>query len=145
MVSGRIRFQMKNDFRNLWCARYGDKTIWIGQSLESVGYFTPPFAPYPYQFENIRAGVFIEFSDKIKLKCEMIEPCLSVRYEGEVAEFPFSNTRTVIMQASNTAGNTALIFSNPGGRLQFLWGELMLVYGVTFENVRTFAEWESVK
>lgn len=145
IVCGRIRFQMKYDFRNLWCARYGDKTIWIGQSLESVGYFTPPFAPYPYQFENIRAGLFIEFSDKIKLKCEMIESCLSVHYEGEIAEYPFPDARVAIIQASNTAGNTVLIFTNPGGRQHFLWGELMLVYGVSFENVRTFAEWESVK
>jgi hypothetical protein len=144
-ITGRIRFQMKNDFRNLWCARYDDKTIWIGQSLESIGFFTPPFAPYPYQFENLRAGVFVEFTDKIKLKCEMLESCVDIRYEGEVLEFPFPNADVVMFQASNTLGNTVLIFSNRKGRLHFLWGELMLVNGVSLENVRTFTEWEALK
>src|SRR5258705_5115774 len=140
-ITGRVRFQMKNDFRNLWCARYGDKTIWIGQSLESIGFFTPPFAPYPYQFENLRAGVFVEFSDKIKLKCELLESCFDIRYEGEISEFPFPNVDVMMIQASNAAGNTVLIVSNRHGRLHFLWGEVMLVYGVSFDNTKKFAEW----
>jgi hypothetical protein len=144
-ITGRVRFQMKNDFRNLWCARHGDKTIWIGQSLESVGFFTPPFAPYPYQFENLRAGVFVEFSDKIKLKCELLESCFDIRYEGEISEFPFPNVDVMMIQASNAAGNTVLIFSNRQGRFHFLWGEVMLIYGVSFDNTKKFAEWERAK
>jgi len=140
-ITGRIRFQMKSDFRNLWCARYGDKTIWIGQSLESIGFFTPPFTPYPYQFENLRAGLFLEFSDRIKLKCEMIESCYDIRYQGEISEFPFPNVDVRMIQAGNAAGNTALIFSNHRGRLHFLWGEIMLVYDVSFHNTRNFLEW----
>jgi hypothetical protein len=141
VITGRIRFQLKTDFRNLWCARYGDKTIWIGQSLESVGFFTPPFMEHTYQFDSLRAGVFVEFTDDIKLKCEMMEPCIDVRYEGEISRFPYPNAKITLIQASNTKGNTALIFKNRSGQLHYLWGELMLVYGYKFDNLKKWAEW----
>lgn len=143
LITGRIRFQMKDNFRNLWCAQYGDKTIWIGQSLESVGFFTPPFAPYPYEFEDIRAGIFIKFTNEIKLKCEMIEPCVDMKFEGEISEFPFPNAKITTIQGSNSSGNTMLIFSNNAGRFHFLWGEFMLVYGYKFDNVRQWTEWST--
>jgi hypothetical protein len=141
VITGRVRFQFKNDFRNLWCASYGDKTIWIGQSLESIGFFTPPFASFPFKLEALRAGVYIEFSEKIKLKCEMMEPCIDVRFEGEISRFPYPNSKMTVLQASNTAGNTVLIFRDHLGDLQYLWGELMVVYGYKFDNVKKWTEW----
>lgn len=141
LITGRIRFQLKTDFRNLWCARYGDKTIWIGQSLESLGFFTPPFLEYAYDFSGLRAGVYLEFTDTIKLKCEMLEPCIGVHYEGEISRFPFLNTKVTLIQATNAKGNTALIFKSQSEGLYYLWGELMLVYGYKFENVKKWSEW----
>lgn len=141
LITGRIRFQLKTDFRNMWCARYGDKTIWIGQSLESIGFFTPPFMEFGYDFSGLRAGVYLEITDKIKLKCEMMEPCVAISYEGEISRFPFPNAQLTLLQASNTAGNTALIFKNHLGGIYYIWGELMLVYGYKFDNVKKWTEW----
>lgn len=141
VITGRLRFQTKTDFRNLWCARYGDKTMWIGQSLESVGFFASHFTPSEYKFAEVRAGVYMEFTDSIKLKCEMMEPCIDVKYEGEISRFPFPNTQITLIQASNSSGNTALIFKNRTGELHYLWGELMLVYGYKFDNLKKLTEW----
>jgi hypothetical protein len=142
-IMGRIRLQMKNDFRNLWCAQYGQEIMWIGQSLESIGFFTPPFAPFPHSFGKIRAGVNIEFSERIKLKCELVENCIGLQYEGEVSDFPFPKGNFTLIQAGNAIGNTVLIFYENPNSIQFLWGEVMLVYGVTFNNTKTWSQWEA--
>jgi hypothetical protein len=140
-ITGRIRFQMRTDFRNLWCARHGEKTIWIGQSLESIGFFTPPFMAHADRFENLKAGASIEFTDTISLKCEMMEPCVAMHYEGEISRFPLPDTKVTLVQASNASGNTALIFINQLGKLHYLWGELMLAGSFKFNNLKSWTEW----
>ncbi|GHN02409.1 hypothetical protein WSM22_38980 [Cytophagales bacterium WSM2-2] len=140
-ISGRIRFQLKTDFRNLWCASYDDRTIWIFQSLESIVFCDSRFAINEYQFEGLRAGAYMDFTDSIKLKCEMMEPCVDVHYEGEISRFPLPNTRLTLIQASSPSFNTALIFKNKSGELHYLWGEMMLVYGYKFENLKAWTEW----
>lgn len=141
-VTGRIRLQMKADYRNLWCATYGDKTLWISQSLESIGFFTTSFEKYPIEFYRPNAGMYIEFSDRVKLKCETVEPCISIRYEGEVARFPYPMGNFILIQASNSSGNTVLVCRKDDLDLQFLWGELKLLNTISFERIREFNEWK---
>jgi hypothetical protein len=143
LITGRVRIQMRNDFRNLWCAQYGKETLWIGQSLEGVGFFQPPFAEYPKEFQKkIRAGIYVEFSEAIKLKCEIIDKCLGVHFEGELSQFPYPDGKFTILQANNSNGNTVLVFMRGEDSAQFLWGVTALVYGVTFENTKRWSEWE---
>lgn len=144
VITGRLRMQMKNDFRNLWCARYKDDVLWIGQSLETLGFFSPPFAPYPAEIEKeLAAGGFVKFSEGVKLKCEVVDFCLSLKYEGELGWFPFITGNFNFIQANNAEGNTALIFKGKENHAHFLWGVSALVYGVTFENTKRYPEWES--
>jgi hypothetical protein len=141
-ITGRVRLQMQNDFRNLWCAIYDDRTLWISQSLESIGFFKTSFDAYPAEFSNPIAGTYIVFSNKIKLKCELVEPCIGVKFEGEIARFPFPEGDFTFIQASNKEGNTMLVAQQNNGNIQFLWGELSLVNAFSFENKREFNDWK---
>lgn len=141
-ITGRVRLQMQNDFRNLWCATYEDKTLWISQSLESLGFFSTSFDKYPVTFYRPHASSYIAFSDRINLKCEIVEQCLSVKFEGEIARFPFPSTNFLFIQASNASGNTMLVLHQNDNAIQFLWGELGLVNSVSFEKTRQFDEWK---
>jgi len=145
-ITGRVRIQMRNDFRNLWCAQYGKETLWIGQSLEGIGFFNTPFVPYPQEFQpKMRAGIFVAFSESIKLKCEMIDKCLGLHCEGEVSTFPYPDGEFTLLQANNSNGNTMLVFMRDKEQAQFLWGVTTLVYGVKFENTKKWSEWEIQK
>ncbi len=142
-VVGRARLQMKSDFLNLWCATYSGKALWIGQSLEKIGFFDSDFSPYPTQkYKEPRAGLSIEFSENTKLKCELVEGCLDIRFEGELARLPFPLANFLFIQANNEQGNTALVFSETKERTEFLWGEIKLAGSVKFENTRQFNEWK---
>ncbi len=141
-ITGRVRLQMHNDFRNLWCATYGDKTLWISQSLESLGFFTTAFSNYPMPFFRPHAEMYIAFSERINLKCETSEYCIKVRFEGEVARFPYPKNKFLFIQASNASGNTALVLHKSNDEIQFLWGELGLVNAVEFDKTRQFDEWK---
>ena len=141
-VLGRARLQMKSDFLNLWCATYNGNELWIGQSLEKIGFFDSAFSPYPTQkYKEPRAGLFIEFSEAIKLKCELVEECVDIHFEGEMGRLPFHNN-FLFIQANNVQGNTALVFSASKERTEFLWGEIKLVGSIKFENTRQFNEWK---
>jgi hypothetical protein len=140
-VIGRARLQMKSDFLNLWCATYNGNILWIGQSLEKIGFFASTFTPFPERYEAINAGMMIEFGDKIRLKCELVERCIDIRYEGELDRLPFSDSKFLFVQASNIQSNTVLIFSNKADVTEFLWGEMKIVGSIKFENTKQFNEW----
>jgi hypothetical protein len=142
-IVGRARLQMESDFLNLWCATYDGKALWIGQSLEKIGFFDSDFSPYPEgMFKEPRAGLFIDFSDTIKLKCELVETCIDIRFEGELGRLPFFKAKFLFIQASNVQGNTVLLFNTQKENSEFLWGEMKVIGSVKFENTKTFDEWK---
>jgi hypothetical protein len=141
-IVGRARLQMNTDFLNLWCADIASGPLWIGQSLERIGFFESVFTPYPAgRYRESRAGLMIEFSDTIKLKCEMVEPCINLHLEGELLKIPFSRQGFKFVQASNVQGNTVFVLTDDR-QTEFLWGELMALDTVKLSNTRQFNEWK---
>jgi hypothetical protein len=141
-ILGRVRLQLKDDFKNLWCAQYENKTLWIAQSLESVAFYPPPFAPFPDELNKPRSNHSIKFSSNTELKCEFIEQCTHLHFEGELSSFPFSKGGFAVIQASNLKGNSALIFQRQDTSAEFLWGEYMERLNFKFENIRHWNEWK---
>ena len=143
VVVGRARLQMPTDFINLWCAQHADGPLWIGQSLEKIGFFSSIFAPYPPdRYRETRAGLMIDFSDTIRLKCELFDVCVAVHFEGELFRLPFSRKGFKFVQASNAQGNTVFVLTDSNNQTEFLWGELMLPDTVKLSNTREFSEWK---
>jgi hypothetical protein len=142
-IIGRARLQMQSDFLNLWCATYNGNALWIGQSLEKIGFFDSSFSSYPEgKYKEPRAGLYIDFSETIKLKCELVEKCIDLRFEGELERLPFVQSKFLFIQASNVQGNTVLVFSEGKNKVEFLWGEMKIVGSGKFENTRQFNEWK---
>lgn len=143
IIAGRARIQMSTDYINLWSAQYAEGPLWIGQSLEKVGFFASVFTPYPQDwYKDPRAGIPLAFSDSIKLKCELVEPCIDLRFEGELFRFPFTRPNFKFVQASNAQGNTVFVMTDSTTRTEFLWGELVIPESVKFSFTREFNEWK---
>jgi hypothetical protein len=142
-IVGRARLQMPADFINLWCAQYPDGPLWIGQSLEKIGFFNSVFTPYPPdRYRETRAGLMLDFSDTIRLKCELLDECINLQFEGELHRLPFSRRGFKFVQASNASGNTVFVLTDSKVRTEFLWGELMVPDSVKFSNIREYSEWK---
>lgn len=140
-ITGRVRIQLRNDFRNLWCAAYGQSTLWISQSLESLDFFSGEFKPFPIPFSRPKAGMYIEVSDIVKVKTDQVDACHSVRMEGEIATFPYPNGIFLFIHAGNLVNDTALILRHSDHDLQFLWGESKLREEIMFDRTRQFHDW----
>lgn len=142
-VVGRARLQMNTDFLNLWCAYTQDGPLWIGQSLEKIGFFASVFTPFPQnRYKETRAGLMIDFSDTIRLKCEMVEPCIALHMEGELHRLPVIKAGFTFVQASNDKGNTVFVFATSQNAVEFLWGELLMPDSIKFSNIREFNDWK---
>jgi DNA-directed RNA polymerase subunit RPC12/RpoP len=144
-IVGRIRIQMKDDFRTLWCALYdGSKTLWIVQSLENIAFSEEPFKEFPPKSEfDVRAGARVEFGEKVILKVIFVGTCLKISYEGEIANFPYPDGTFVFVHAQNKQGNTVIIVTQGDmNRTRLLWGVTRQVEGTVFENTRTIDGWQ---
>lgn len=142
-IVGRARLQMNTDYINLWCAHVQDGPLWIGQSMEKIGFFASVFTPYPEgRYKETNAGLMIDFSDTIRLKCELVEPCIDLRIEGELQRLPFTRPGFKFVQASNNKGNTVFVLANSNKQAEFLWGEVMLWDAVKLSNTREFHDWK---
>ena len=140
-VTGRVRLLFKSDFRNLWCASYEGGMLWICQSLESIGFFPCEFTRYPAEFNPPNCGTQIAFSEETRLKTELVDTCLSVTFQGEVARFPYPTHPIKLIQARNSQRNTVLICWKEQDNCEFLWGELMMPAGIALQNTRSFDDW----
>ncbi len=145
-IVGRIRMQMKDDFRSFWCATYDDDknpTLWICQSLESIAFAADTFKPFPPKSDiDLNAGGKVVFGDKIKLYVNFVSAPLSIHYEGEIARFPRPDGRFVFVHAMNNS-NSALVIcvNNDLNDTEMLWAHTRELADVQFENTRKFNEW----
>lgn len=144
-IVGRIRIQMKDDFRSIWCAEYeSTKPLWIVQSLENIAFAEDIFNPFPPSSNfDTRAGATVSMGDKTKLKIIFVGACIRMACEGEIARFPFLDEEFVFVHAANERGNTAIIVTQGSkGGTELLWGETKQLEDVAFQNTRTFDDWQ---
>ncbi|HZY81955.1 MAG TPA: hypothetical protein VFE50_20670 [Cyclobacteriaceae bacterium] len=145
-VIGRIRIQMIDDFRNLWCAVYdNDKTLWICQSHESIAFADDNFKSFPPKSDIVmRAGGKVIFGDSVKLKVVFVGSMLYMHFEGEIAHFPHPQGDFAFVHAVNERGNTAIIVTkgNDMDKTELLWGVTKQIDQPIFENTRTIDGWQ---
>lgn len=141
VITGRYRFQFKNDFRNFWCAQYQDGSMWIDQSLECLRFFTSPWTQLPIDTKKIKANDQIDLSDKLSLTCDFVAIVTKVQAEGEVSSFPIVRHSMRVAEMMGPA-NTAFIVLDEWGLDYFIWGELYPGLDYPFQNLRVIDGWK---
>jgi len=145
-IVGRIRMQMKDDFRSLWCALYDDDknpTLWICQSLESIAFAADTFKLFPPKSDiGLEAGGSVVFGDRVKLNVGFVSRPMSIHYEGEIARFPRPDGDFIFVHASNQSNTALVICVNKSlDNTEMLWAQTKELGDVQFENTRKFDEW----
>jgi hypothetical protein len=141
-VAGRIRLQLRNEYKNFWCAadHRGDP-IWIAESFGSMSVFTSPWQKFPEKVAKLRAGVTIHVSQSLKLVGESVEKCESLSIRGEIAEWILLNPGFFILQAG-ISSITAYFFPEDENNIHMLLGEKATIESLKLKNILQWNEWK---
>lgn len=140
-IIGRVRLQLRNDYKNFWTAVYGrDECMWLVESFGSFAVFTSPWRDYDKDATNLRANNTIPISANLKLTGDYVEKCEAITYEGEVGPWKIFRPGFFLVQASGH-DQTALFLTNKG-QVEYIIGKTVLLDDLKFQNIITWNEWK---
>lgn len=139
---GRIRLQLRNDYKNFWCAEYDrGKCLWIAESFASLSLFTNNWAKYGKSVQKLRAGSWIPANEKVKLRGEYVEKCEGISMEGEVGPWMLFEPGFFIVQASHKEGLTAIYLIKEKENVHWLLGKKITPDALKLSNLIKWDEW----
>jgi hypothetical protein len=141
-VIGRLRLQLRNDYKNFWCTLYDDgKCLWIAESFGSFALFTSSWQEVKNDLSQMHAGKKIILANKVNLHAEYVEKCESISYAGEIGPWNLFHPDFFLIQASNTGGQTAF-FTIQKKEGYILTGEKVTLEELNLNNILTWDEWK---
>lgn len=141
-VIGRLRLQLRNEYKNFWCAIYeGGKCLWIVESFGSFALFSSAWQEIKSESAHLHAGKKITLANKVELRGEYVEKCEGVSYTGEIGSWIFFYPGFFVMQASNASGQTAFITIKKS-IAHILTGEKVTLKELNLKNILTWDEWK---
>ena len=142
-IVGRVRLQLRNEYKNFWCAEYErGKCLWIVESFGSFALFVNPWAKYNKSVEKLRAAKWIPINDNVNLRGEYVEKCEAISFEGEVGPWTFFESAFFMVQASNKDGTTAIFFIEDKKNVQWLLGAKKTPVALKLGNIIQWDEWK---
>lgn len=143
VVVGRIRFQLRNDYKNFWCgALKNGEHIWIMESFASFCILGSSWTEMDRKLDSLRAGASLTLPGNIKVRGEYVEKCEEVSYEGEVGRFKFAEPGFFLIQFSNNENQTAVFFARSRTQTEYLTGGKIDVEKLNLKNLMTWDEWK---
>jgi hypothetical protein len=141
-VVGRVRLQLRNDYKNFWCGAFRDgRSLWIMESFASFSVFDNQWQEYNNEASNLRAGSPIRITKDKNVIGEYVEKCEGISYEGEVAGWKLFHPGFFFVQGSRTDGETA-IFVNKAREVEFLQGRKVEIQKLNLKNIIAWNEWK---
>ena len=142
-IVGRIRLQLRNDYKNFWCAARADgKKFWIMESFSSFVVLNPSWNPFTQDIRMLRAGVDVTLKGGLKLTGEYVEKCEGISYEGEIGAWESFLNGFFFIQASNRVHQTAVFFIVGKESATYLTGEKIEFEKLNLKNIIQWDEWK---
>jgi hypothetical protein len=139
---GRIRLQLRNDYKNLWCAALNNGTsVWIMESFASFCMLGSSWTEYNGSVENLHAGMTVQLKKDLKVKGEYVEKCEGVSYEGEIGNWKLFQPGFFFIQCSNNTRNTAVFVVDHKKDIAYLTGGKIDVEKLNLKNTITWDGW----
>lgn len=142
-VVGRIRLQLRNDYKNLWCAALkSGKYIWIIESFASFAVLSGAWVEFKQSVSKLHAGGSISLKKDLKLKGEYVEKCEGITYEGVLGEWRLFKPGFFFIQCSNKENRTAVFTVDGNHNIFSISGEKVDVRLLNFKNILSWDEWK---
>lgn len=142
-IIGRIRLQLRNDYKNFWSALIDNgKSWWIAESHASFSIFTEPWQPYTKDAIKLRANLTIPVDPTLNVKGEYVEKCEAISYEGELGHWRLFEKGFFIVQGSHSNGQTTLFTIENKNNIDFLKGEKVTPEILKLQNIHEWSEWK---
>jgi hypothetical protein len=142
-IIGRIRLQLRNDYKNFWCATLKDgKSFWIVESFASFTVLNAPWNKFNQDVRNLRAGQSINFKKDLKLVGEYVEKCEAISCEGEVGSWELFRPGFFFVQASDKSNHTAIFFIDGKENVNYLSGWKLNIEKLNFKNLVVWNDWK---
>lgn len=141
-VVGRIRLQLRNEYKNLWCAVVANGNyIWFMESFGSISVLGPTWEEYDDDIRSLHAGASVKLYDDWRLKGEYVEKCEEISYEGELGKWDLFEPKFFFIQCSDSSLQTA-IFTVFKKKIMFLKGRKITLESLNLKNILTWDEWK---
>lgn len=142
-IVGRIRLQLRNDYKNFWCAALRNGTyIWIAESFASVAILGGTWTSYDDTVQHLHAGKSITLKKDIKIKGEYVEKCEAISYEGELGLWKLYEPGFFLIQGSNNNHHTVIFTVNENREIEYLHGGKVDIEKLNLKNTVTWDEWK---
>lgn len=142
-IVGRVRLQLRNDYKNFWCAARPDgRKLWIMESFASFSLLNPSWLPFTQDIRTLRAGVDVTLKGGLKLTGEYVEKCEGVSYEGEIGGWDTFVNGFFFIQASNRSHQTAVFLIVGKESASYLTGEKIEFEKLNLKNIVQWDEWK---
>lgn len=143
VVVGRIRMQLRNDYKNFWCAALANGAhIWIMESFASFCILGSSWKEFKQSKDKLRAGELLTLEGDLKVRGEYVEKCEDATFEGELGLMKFAEASFFLIQSSNNENQTAVFFIKPSFDVEYLTGGKIDVEKLNLKNTVTWDEWK---
>lgn len=141
-VVGRIRLQLRNEYKNFWCAAdLTGSVLWIVESFGSISVFPSPAQQCAEKVSALRAGNSIRINQTLIVTGEFVDKCESRSIRGEIGLIDFLEASFFIIQAGRSI-HTVYFFPREGGETLMLVGEKATIESLNLKNTVVWNEWK---
>jgi hypothetical protein len=142
-VCGRIRLQLRNDYKNFWCGvSSAGEHVWLAESFASFAVLGARWTDFDRAVTDLHAGHVVQLKGGIKLRGDYVEKCEAISYEGEIGEWKVINDNVYFIQCSSNDNNTAFFLVAPHREIDYLLGVKATVENLKLENILAWDEWK---
>lgn len=141
-VVGRVRLQLRNDYKNLWSAVHPDSQVWLMESFASGAVLEDTWKVYGKPVSKLHAGSTFTVRAGIKLRGEYVEKCEGLSIEGEIGEWPLLQPGFFFIQGSNNDYQTAVFTVDAKQHIKSLQGMKADIDQLQLTNIVGWNEWK---
>lgn len=141
-VTGRVRLQLRNDYKNFWCCAFTTgEHMWLMESFASFTALAAGWTDFGGDVSALKAGSFHAINNT-EYKGEYVEKCEALSFEGEIGEWNFFTPGFFMVQASNRNGDTMIFMIKPREATEFLSGKKVDINVLNLDNIIVWNEWK---
>jgi hypothetical protein len=141
-IIGRMRLQLRNDYKNFWCAVHQNGSgFWIAESFGSFAIYNGAWQPYNDNPAKLRSNQIIPLTEG-DITGEYVERCEALSFRGELLPWDAVEPGWFVVQAGSKDMRSAFFVTKAYvKRIEYLLGRKVPVENLKLANTLAWNEW----